>query len=146
MDCLILGLLIIKNYKTKRSLAQWLKQIFQQGKYGNKITLRITKQFSSIVNSMWKKNQKYHCIFLLRFPLINLITAHLEFLAVHVEQLCAIHTSGSKFSRVLIHVHGDQPQTHLLVVPLQDGSTLPLVVVISGNWVIFQGLTGHQRQ
>lgn len=32
---------------------------------------------------------------------------HLEFLTVHVEQLRAVDTSGSKLWRVLVHVHGD---------------------------------------
>lgn len=71
--------------------------------------------------------------------------AYLKFFTIQAEQLCPIHPSGSEFCGVLVHVHGHQPQMHLLGVPLQDGSALPqVVVVVGGNWVTVQRLAGHR--
>lgn len=76
----------------------------------------------------------------------HLCSAYLEFFTIQAKQLPPIHPSGSEFCGVLVHVHGDQPQTHLLAAPLQDGSTLPQVVVDGGNWVTIQCLPGHRGE
>lgn len=73
-----------------------------------------------------------------------LCSTYLEFFTVQAEQLRPIHPSGSELCSVLVHVHGDQPQTNLLAAPLQDGSTLPQVVVDGGNWVTVQCLPGYR--
>lgn len=68
------------------------------------------------------------------------LPAHLEFVAIQSQQLCPIDTSGSELGSVLVHAHGDQPQAHLLGVPFRNGSALPQVVVVGGNWVVVQRL------
>lgn len=75
-----------------------------------------------------------------------LFSSYLEFFTIQAEQLRPVHPSGSEFCSVLVHVHGHQPQTHLLAAPLRDGSALPQVVVDGGNWVAVQRLTGHRGE
>lgn len=76
----------------------------------------------------------------------TVLLAYLKFFTIQAEQLRPIHPSGSEFCGVLVHVHGHQPQLHLLGVPLQDGSALPQVVVVvdGGNRVTVQRLAGHR--
>lgn len=62
-----------------------------------------------------------------------------------MEQLCAIHLSGSELFGVPIHAHADEPQTDLLVVPLRDRLALPAIIIVVRNWIVIQRLMGDQR-
>ena len=45
----------------------------------------------------------------------------------------------------MVHVHANQPQTHLLVGPLQERAALPLVVIVRWSRVIVQSLRAEYK-